>query len=56
MSKHSERRQRARLIRAAAKPADIIAEAITVEWINAAEADAEKPKRFSMTSYTGGPM
>ncbi len=32
-------------------------EAVGVEWITAADGDGEaKPKRFSMTAYTGGPM
>jgi hypothetical protein len=56
MSKHSERRQRA-MIRAAAKAQDFQLAAVGVEWIKAAESDgADKPKRFSMIAYTGGPM
>jgi len=32
-------------------------EAVGVEWITAAETEGDaKPKRFSMTAYTGGPM
>ena len=35
----------------------ILMEAVGVEWITAADDDGEaKPKRFSMTAYTGGPM
>ena len=57
MSKQSKRRQRAK-IRAAAESHGVIQfEASSVEWIKAAEGDGEaKPKRFSMTAYTGGPM
>jgi len=57
MSKHSERRLRARMIRAAAKASDFQLEAVGVTFIAAAEDDtANAPKRFSMVAYTGGPM
>ncbi len=57
MSKQSERRRRAR-IRAAAETSKMIQfEASSIDWIKAAEGEGEsKPKRFSMTAYTGGPM
>jgi len=58
MSKHTARRAKARMIRAAGK-APIVLEAIPVDWIAAAEpAEGEKPKpkRFSMRAYNGGPM
>jgi hypothetical protein len=46
------------MIRAAAEQGPILMEAVGVEWIQAAdsEGDLQKPKRFSMTAYTGGPM
>jgi hypothetical protein len=46
------------MIRAAAAQGPILMEAVGVEWIQAAdsEGDQPKPKRFSMTAYTGGPM
>lgn len=51
------KRQTAHMINAAAVQGPIIMEAIGVEWIKAADDDGEaKPKRFSMTAYTGGPM
>ncbi len=69
MSKQSKRRQRAKMIRAAAEPIDVTVrdsdmipmmiqfEASGIDWIKAAEGEGEaKPKRFSMTAYTGGPM
>ena len=51
------RSQRA-MIRAAAVQGPILMEAMGVEWIQAADAEGDlpKPKRFSMTAYTGGPM
>ncbi len=64
MSTHSARRAKRaqrksdRLIEAAAAQGPILMEAVGVEWIQAAdsEGDQPKPKRFSMTAYTGGPM
>jgi hypothetical protein len=60
MSKHTDRRARARArtIEAHADRNPIHADAVPLEWIAAADAAAEpaKPKRFSMTAYTGGPM
>ena len=59
---HAARHAKARMIRAAAKQGPIIMEAVGVEWITAADAGDDagdgkaKPKRFSMTAYTGGPM
>jgi phage major head subunit gpT-like protein len=55
---HAKRHAKARMIRAAADQGPILMEAVGVEWITAADADdgAAKPKRFSMTAYTGGPM
>lgn len=55
---HADRHAKARMIRAMAKQGAILMEAVGVEWIQAAdsEGDAPKPKRFSMTAYTGGPM
>jgi len=47
------------MIQAAAKQGPILTEAVGVEWITAAEGtndETPKPKRFSMTAYTGGPM
>lgn len=56
MRKHSQRHAKYRTIRAAAKcEHPIHAEAVGVEWINAAEGESG-PKKFSMTAYTGGPM
>lgn len=59
---HAARHAKARMIRAMAKQGPIIMEAVGVEWITAADAGDNagdgkaKPKRFSMTAYTGGPM
>lgn len=51
------KRQSARMIEAAADQGPILMEAVGVEWITAADDDGEaKPKRFSMTAYTGGLM
>jgi phage major head subunit gpT-like protein len=44
------------MIEAAAAKGPIIMEAVGVDWITAADAGDAKPKRFSMTAYTGGPM
>lgn len=52
MSKHSKRR----MIRAASTKSVIQFDAGGVEWIAASEDASDKPKRFSMTAYTGGPM
>ncbi|HSW46009.1 MAG TPA: hypothetical protein VLM89_10605, partial [Phycisphaerae bacterium] len=59
MRNHALRRRRARIIQAASKgKAEIIqAEAGGIEWIEAqapAEGQAAKPKRFTITAYTGG--
>ncbi len=57
MSSHTKRRAKARLIRAAAKIEAIRMYACPIEWIQAqgGEDGAEvKPKRFTMTAYTGG--
>lgn len=56
MSKHSERHRKSRMIRGAAKVHEFQLDGVGVEWIQAAEAEADKPKRFSMMAYTGGPM
>ena len=57
MSKQSQRRKNARMIKAAAAQGPILMETVGVEWITAADDDgASKPKRFSMSAYTGGPM
>jgi phage major head subunit gpT-like protein len=57
MSKHSRRHQTARLIRAAAKIEAFWTDVVSVEWLKAAEAEeANKPKKFSMVAYTGGPI
>ena len=58
MSKHAQRHEAARMIRAAAVGQPIHGEAIPVEWIEAAAGDAKSdaPKRFSTLAYTGGPM
>ena len=57
MSKHSRRHEKARMIRAAARIEAIYTEAAGVDWIEATEKDGpEKPKRFSMLAYTGGPL
>ena len=57
MSKHVSRRRKHKLIRAAASNKPIHGDASPVEWIKAeAEESTDKPKRFSMTAYTGGPM
>jgi len=57
MKKHAARHVKARMIRAAQKCGMIQAEAVAVEWIQAAEGEsADKPIRFTMTAYTGGPM
>ncbi len=57
MSKQSQRRRNARMIKAAAAQGPILMETVGVEWINAADEDGEaKPRRFSMNAYTGGPM
>jgi phage major head subunit gpT-like protein len=54
---HVARRAKARMIQAAAKQGPILMETVGVEWINAADDGGnEKPKRFAMTAYTGGPM
>ncbi len=53
---HAARHAKARMIRAMAKQGTILMETVGVEWINAADDGEAKPKRFSMTAYTGGPM
>lgn len=54
---HKARHQRAKWIRAAGNSLGVIqTEAVAVEWIKAAEADPNKPKRFTMTAYTGGEL
>lgn len=53
------RREKRRMIRAAAKPQPILCDVETVEWVKAAEGDTptdDAPKRFKMRAYTGGPM
>ena len=49
-------RRRLRKIEATGKADPIHAEPVGIDWIEATEGDAPKPKRFSMTAYTGGPM
>ena len=56
MSKQSARRKKARMIRAASSGESIQFDASCIEWIQAAADDADKPKKFSMTAYTGGAM
>lgn len=59
MSKQSDRRRRAYMIRAAEKAEHtIVCSVESVEWIKAAEGEtpAEGPKKFKMRAYTGGPM
>ncbi len=64
MSTHSARRAKRaqrksdRMIQAAGAQGPILVEAVGVEWIQAADTDDDtpKPKRFSMTAYTGGLM
>jgi hypothetical protein len=57
MSKQSQRRKRAKMIRAAAAESMIHFDSSNVEWIQAADAgEGDKPKRFTMTAYTGSPM
>lgn len=57
MKKQAVRHLKARMIRAAVKAELIRTDATGVEWVQAAEGDgAEKPKRFSMTAYTGGAL
>ncbi|HUS38543.1 MAG TPA: hypothetical protein VMX74_03795 [Pirellulales bacterium] len=55
MSTKASRRER-KMIRAASRAAKLLTEAVSVNWIEAAEGDSDKPKRFTMTAYTGGPM
>jgi phage major head subunit gpT-like protein len=55
--RHRYHQSQRAMIRAAAVQGPILMEAVSVEWIQAADSDGEsKPKRFSMTAYTGGPM
>ena len=57
MSKQSKRRRKARAIKAAAESRKRITfECSGVDWINAEATEADKPKQFSMTAYTGGEM
>jgi hypothetical protein len=61
MSSKQDRRVRRRLrqIEASGQVSPIHAEAVRVEWVQAAEADTgdkPSPKKFSMLAYTGGPM
>ncbi len=59
MSKQSKRRKRSKMIRAMESKPLIQFDANSVDWIKAADGggdDADKPKRFSMTAYTGGAM
>jgi phage major head subunit gpT-like protein len=54
---HAKRHATARMIRAAASWSEPIwCENADIEWIKAVEAGEAKPKRFTMTAYTGGPM
>lgn len=57
-AKHARRHRKARMIRAAAKVEHpILCESATINWIQAEAGDqADKPKRFAMLAYTGGPM
>ena len=56
-TKQSRRARRLlRKIEATGKTEPIHAEPVGINWIEAAEGDAPKPKRFSMTAYNGGPM
>ena len=58
MSKHAQRHEAARMIRAASAGQPIHGDAVPVEWIEAAagEQKPDAPKRFSTLAYTGGPM
>ncbi len=59
MSKRRDRKERKRLrtIEASGQTRPIHAEAVGVDWIEAAGADGkEKPKRFTMTAYSGEQM
>ena len=61
MSKQSKRRKISKMIRAAESKPLIQFEANSIDWIKAADGGggddgADKPKRFSMTAYTGGAM
>lgn len=59
MRNHKQRHIRAKMIRAANSSKLIQFEAGDIGWINASESegdDAGKPKKFSMTAYTGGAM
>ena len=56
-TKQSRRARRLlRKIEATGKTEPIHAEPVGIDWIEAAEGDTPKPKRFSMTAYNGGPM
>jgi len=57
MSKQSQRREKAKLINAARKCHPFRMDVTGIEWVKAAEGEeASKPKRFTMTAYTGGAM
>ncbi|MDD4890375.1 MAG: Mu-like prophage major head subunit gpT family protein [Phycisphaerae bacterium] len=57
MNKHAQRHAKARMIRAKLATNEMIrAEAVPVEWIQAADAAPDAPKRFSMVAYTGTAM
>lgn len=53
MSKHTARRAKRRMIRAAAGEM-IHADAAGVDWVEAADGEQKKPKRFSINAYSGG--
>jgi len=59
MSTRRERRMRKRLrkVEAAATLPKIQAEVESIDWIEAAEGDqGNKPRKFTITAYTGGPL
>lgn len=56
-AKHRGRHEKARMIRAAKNQGTmIVAEPVHIQWIEAADAEPDKPKRFAMTAYTGAVM
>jgi hypothetical protein len=52
----ARRNKRPPLVKAADDKPVLHCSAESVEWLQASEADPDKPKRFSMTAYTGGQM
>lgn len=56
MSKQSDRRRKARMIRAASEAADVIALDAPIEIVAAAGDDTKGPRRFTMLAYAGGKL